>query len=204
MDIDAFSRIVSTSRTRRATLAALLGSGFLGRGLNTAAKPRRKGKRRNARHASAVVLERVPAAGKPVIIGPETDAGLAEGMIDCGTFLVNDRYELTFTLRLFFDSAGNRVKGVEQVSGTDVFINATTGKAISSSFHNNVLIDFSSDPPLGANTGVIFKVTVPGAGVVFLDVGRLVTDRSGEIVAFKAGPHQFFDGDVAGLCAALA
>ena len=118
--------------------------------------------------------------------------------------MVHDRFDSVFTLRLFFDKAGNLVKGVEEVSGTDTFINATTGQELTGRFRNNVLIDFTSEPPLGANTGIIFKVTVPGSGAVFLDVGRIVTDRSGEIITFQKGPHQFYDGDFAGLCAALA
>jgi hypothetical protein len=182
MDADTFdhlSRRIATPGTRRAVVG-LLGSALLGGSLGATAK------------------------GAPVVIGPETEAGLAENLIDCGTFMVHDRFELTYTLRLRFDKEGNLVKGVEQVSGTDTFINATTGKEIAAPFHNNVLIDFTSDPPLGATAGVIYKVTVPGAGAVFLDVGRIVTDQSGEIIAFQAGPHQFFDGEVDALCAALA
>jgi hypothetical protein len=202
--VDRFSRIASL-QTRRAAFGALLAA-VLGAAPAAGArgKRNRQGKSRATPRATSVEAARTPAGGKPVVIGPETDAGLAEGIIDCGDFLVDDRYELTFTLRLFFDQDGNRIKGVEQVSGTDIFINATTGKEIPTRFHNNVLIDFTTDPPLAANTGIIFKVTVPGAGAVFLDVGRIVTDRTGEIIAFEAGPHQFFDGDVAGLCAALA
>jgi hypothetical protein len=209
MDFDAFSRLgrfVGVARTRRAALRAFLGAAALlpPSAAGARGKRKRQGTSRAVPRATSTEAARVPAAGKPVVIGPETDAGLAEGIIDCGDFLVDDRYEVTFTLRLYFDKAGNRVKGVEQVSGTDVFINAASGKEIPTKFHNNVLIDYTSDPPLGANAGVIFKVTVPGAGAVFLDVGRIVTDRTGEIVAFEAEPHQFFDGDVAGLCAALA
>ena len=88
------------------------------------------------------------------------------------------------------------------MSGTDTFINSKTGKAIAAPFHNNVLID--PQTRFGANAGVIFKVTVPGAGAVFLDVGRLVTNQAGTEITFQAGPHQFFDGNLGGLCAALA
>jgi hypothetical protein len=198
--------MIDWSGTRRAAFTALLGSVAIATPLGAAAKGKRKrhGKSRATSRTTSVGAARVPVAGKPVVIGPETDAGLAEGIIDCGAFLVDDRFELTFTLRLFFDKNGDLVKGVEQVSGTDTFINASTGKEIPTRFHNNVLIDFTTDPPLGANAGIIFKVTVPGAGAVFLDVGRIVTDQSGEIIAFEAGPHQFFDGDFDGLCAVLA
>jgi hypothetical protein len=109
---------------------------------------------------------------------------------------------LDFTLRWLTDKDGNQVKGVEQVSGTDTFINAATGKSIAAPFHNNVLIDPLVG--LGASTEILSKVTVPGTGVVFLDVGRIVTNQAGNIITFEAGPHQFFDGDFDALCTALA
>ena len=52
--------------------------------------------------------------------------------------------------------------------------------------------------------GIVFKVTFPGAGAVFLDIGRIVTNQAGDLVTFQAGPHPAFDEDVAQLCAALA
>ena len=51
--------------------------------------------------------------------------------------------------------------------------------------------------------GVVVRLTVPGDGAVFLDIGRIVTDRQGNLY-FEAGPHQYFYGDFAALCEALA
>jgi hypothetical protein len=213
MDTDTFdrlSRTIGMSLPRRAAVAALLGSGLLGcmvlgSELGTVAKG--KGKRKSKRRRPVpTLLENatlVQAESKPLVIGPEEESG-TEDFFDCGAFMIRDQFKLIFTLRLLFDKDGNLVKGVETVSGTDTFINAATGKSITAPFHNHVQIDFTADPPLGANSGVIYKVTVPGAGAVFLDVGRIVTDRTGTIIAFKAGPHQAFDGDFAGLCAVLA
>jgi hypothetical protein len=145
----------------------------------------------------------VHAQTKPQVIGPIHDEGIDE-LFACTAFgfTVLDDFTLDFTLRWFTDKDGNRVKGVEQVSGIDTFINSETGKAIAAPYHNNVLID--PEVGLGASAGIIFKVTVPGAGAVFLDVGRIVTNQAGDIITFEAGPHQFFDGDVDALCAALA
>jgi hypothetical protein len=196
-----FGHLFGAVGTRRATLSGLLGIAMSSAFLGSAAGKRKRKHRRRAKNQRA---GGVRAQGKPEVIGPITDSGLEEGFVDCGAFLIDDRYELTFTLRLMSDKDGNLVKGVETVSGTDTFINATTGKEIAAPFHNHVLIDFTADPPLGANSGVIYKVTVPGAGAVFLDVGRIVTNQDGDIIAFRAGPHQAFDGDFAGLCAALA
>jgi hypothetical protein len=90
---------------------------------------------------------------------------------------------------------------VEQNDGSDQFINSVTGKALRPMhFHNTVLVDAIAHE--GTTSGIIFRVVVPGAGAVLLDVGRITAKRTGEII-FEAGPHQFFDGDLAGVCAAL-
>ena len=48
-----------------------------------------------------------------------------------------------------------------------------------------------------------YRLTLPGAGAVLLDVGRVVVDREGNI-SFQKGLNQFYGGDVAGLCTPLA
>jgi len=141
------------------------------------------------------------AADAPEVIGPIHDEGLVE-LLDCGSFKVLDQYVLNFTLRLFSDKSGNLVRLEEHVWGSDTLINSVTGKRYTGRFANNVQIDPALG--LGANAGVVFRLTIPGAGAVFLDVGRIVSNQAGTIITFQAGPHQFFNGDTAGLCAALA
>ena len=48
-----------------------------------------------------------------------------------------------------------------------------------------------------------YRLTLPGAGAVLLDVGHVVVDQEGNI-SLQKGSHQFYGGDVAGLCTALA
>ena len=148
-----------------------------------------------------VLAPPVSAAGAPIVIGPEHEEG--EGFItSCGDFDIVDHFSVDFTLRLFFDRDGNRIRGVESVQGTDTFVNSETGASISGRFANTVLIDFESG--LGANAGIVFKLIVPGAGPVFMEIGRVVSNRDGSIVTFQAGPRQFSDGDFGAVCAALA
>lgn len=144
----------------------------------------------------------VASADGPVVEGPIHEESITV-LADCGSFQVLDISELNYTTRLFFDEEGNLVKIVEQVWGTDTFTNSMTGKAYPMDFHNNTIVDFSTTPPQAALMAVIFRLIVPGAGAVFLDVGRIVLDQQGNVY-FQAGPHQFFDGDLGALCAALA
>jgi hypothetical protein len=156
--------------------------------------------------AMVVWLALLPVSGvladAPVVEGPFREEGSIV-IADCGSFQVVDVYELNYIERQYYDKEGNLVKLVEQVWGTDTFTNSVTGKAYTMNFHNNVVVDFSTSPPRGANMGIIFRLVVPGAGAVLLDVGRIVLDRQGNIY-FRAGPQQYYDGDFAGLCAALA
>jgi hypothetical protein len=147
-----------------------------------------------------LLASNVSAAGKPVVIGPEHEEG--EGFIgSCGGFDMVDHFSIDSTLRLFFDRAGNLVSGVESVQGVDTFVNSVTGASISGRFANSVLIDFTTG--LGASAGIGFKLVVPGTGPVFMEIGRLISNRDGSIVTFQAGPSQFTDGDFAAVCQAL-
>jgi len=149
----------------------------------------------------AVGCPALASAAPPVFVGPIHDEGTAL-IVSCGAFDVLDQYNLNFTQTRLSDKNGTLVRIVEQVYGTDTFTNSVTGKTYTGRYHNTVLIDPVSG--LGANSGIIFRLTVPGAGVVFHDVGRIVANRDGSIITFEKGPHQFFDGNIAGLCAALA
>ena len=144
-------------------------------------------------------LASVAAANQPLIDRTFHDAGMVE-IADCGSFSVLDDFELFSTVILFFDDQGHLTRFVEQNYGTDAFSNSVTGKALKPMhFHNTVLVDRVDR--IASTNGIVFRYVVPGAGAILLDVGRIVTDHGQ--VTFEAGPHQFFDGDLAGLCAAL-
>ena len=62
---------------------------------------------------------------------------------------------------------------------------------------------YTGDSPFVVVTGPPFKITLPGAGVIFHDVGRTIYDlNTGEILV-QTGPSDFTDGNVDALCAAL-
>jgi hypothetical protein len=123
-------------------------------------------------------------------------------LVDCGSFEVLDVYSNDGVASLFYDKEGNLVKIIIEYTGTDTFTNSVTGKAYPMDFHNTSIIDFSTTPRSNALTGVVYRLVVPGAGAVLLDVGRIVFQRGVGIV-FQAGPHQLFDADFEALCAAM-
>jgi hypothetical protein len=51
--------------------------------------------------------------------------------------------------------------------------------------------------------GSNLRITIPGLGIVAQDMGIITFTQGGEVL-FEAGPHQYFLGDGADLCALLA
>ena len=80
------------------------------------------------------------AADAPVFEGPYTEEGTAV-IADCGAFQVLDRYVLTYTIARFSDRDGTQLRLIEQLSGTDTFVNSVTGAAYPTRFHNTVIVD---------------------------------------------------------------
>jgi hypothetical protein len=141
------------------------------------------------------------AATKPVVEEPPVPIEDTAVVANCGDFQVRDEFVFTFTAKEFYDENGELIMVVEQIRGTDTFINSGTPSIrFTSRFQNTEHIDPAADTD--AVTGVISLLTVPGSGAVLLDVGRIVFE--GGDVTFEAGPHQVVGGDVAGLCEALA
>jgi hypothetical protein len=148
----------------------------------------------------AAMMASSAAASKPVV--EEYHDANTIPIWNCGDFQILDQYVLDGTLRYFYDKEGKLEKIVKVFSGTDTFINSKTGKEIpTTTIHNSVMYDPETD--LYAVNGVTFRVTVPGSGAVFLNIGRFVANEDLTNVTFEAGPLQFFDGDVEGLCNAL-
>jgi hypothetical protein len=136
------------------------------------------------------------AAG-PIFFGPFQEQG--DSMIaDCGSFQVLDSYDGYTSLRRWVNEDGSTSKAIFRHWGTDTFTNSVTGKAYSDSYNYNIIVE----PPLASYVGSIYQITIPGAGVILLETGRIVLDREGNIY-FEAGPHQLYDGNTAALCAAL-
>ena len=144
------------------------------------------------------------AVGKPLFFGPvpfESTGVIA----DCGTFQVLVSTQGRFSATIFLDAEGNWDRVKFDYHGTDTYTNSVTGKSFSDTFHNN---NFETlEPHTLTTVGVAFRLTVPGGGAVFLDIGRVAFQFEPPFdILFEAGPHQWNTGanDVASLCAAMA
>jgi hypothetical protein len=146
--------------------------------------------------ASADKPEGTPA---PVRLEPETGTEL---IAECGEFEVLTDFVVDGQSTIFFDSAGNPDYARVHLRFVDFYYNSETGEGFSEHEHSNTLLDLPSGEEV-TSSGVSYRVTVPGEGVVLLEAGRLEFNEAGEIV-FVAGPHQVLSQDTDKLCEALA
>lgn len=105
----------------------------------------------------------------------------------------------------FFDEAGNPVRLQGTVDTVMVVTNPESGESVRSPAHTTFFEDLVAGT--NAQVGLVFHATVPGVGVVFHDVGRIVSDAEGNLI-FEAGPHDVLhtEGDHVvrtNFCAAL-
>ena len=127
--------------------------------------------------------------------------------LSCGSFDILQSDSVTDRFTIFYDQAGNVTQAIFHDRAEGTFSNSVTGTSVT--FEGTVTQtdtfatpgDFST--MTATFTGDIFKVTLPGSGLILHDVGRAVFAPDGTIT-FEAGPHQLLHGQVDKLCAALS
>lgn len=110
------------------------------------------------------------------------------GVTLVGTFMEEVR------VTTFFDQAGNPVRAQIKVNHFGVITNPVTGESVEDPIHQTIIVDLVDGTT--TQVGLVFSATVPGVGVVFHDVGRVVFDAEDNLI-FEAGPHDVFhtEGD---------
>ena len=150
----------------------------------------------------AVILVSSPAASadRPVhIAGTETDDLF---LADCGTFDLRDEFTVVFNGTVFTDDDGNVTRVVEHVGGSDRFYNSVTGKSVTGTINSGEIVDLVKGTV--TQNGSIGRITVPGVGAFFFDVGKYVFDFEEGLVFLAGSHHAFFDEDYDRLCQLLA
>jgi len=122
------------------------------------------------------------------------------GSSHCDGFDVIENAAVTADYISFFDNAGNlvRVHGHDTYNGT--LTNTATGTIVSA-HRGPQNWSFNLDGT-AVGRGVFFLLNIPGRGNIRHDVGRVTFYPDGTH-SFQ-GRHEFFPGDEAQMCAALA
>jgi hypothetical protein len=113
----------------------------------------------------------------------------------------------TFTITDYFDNSGFLFKSIFTEGPGEPFTFTETAKGTTLTMQMqsfSEVLTYNPDGSVKSDTirGILFKFTVPGGGIVFLDAGTARFDSEGNLV-FEGGPHQALHGDVAGFCAAF-
>jgi hypothetical protein len=162
----------------------------------------------SARAAIAVVLGlAVTLAISPAAYAdtPVTTSGTESGdvfLADCGAFDLRDAYTFTWVGKRFFDDEGNLTRVVEHVGGSDTFYNSVTGESVTGTVNSGETVDFVEGTV--TQSGAIGRITVPGEGAFFFDVGKYIISFEDGLVFLAGTHHAFFEEDYTRLCELLA
>ena len=106
----------------------------------------------------------------------------------------------TLHVTTYYDQAGNETGTTLRFAFDGVITNPATGESWRDRSRNTVFLEPDGG---GAVSGVGFNLRLPGDGLVFLAVGRLVFDESGATV-FSSAKFPGLDELDAAICEALA
>ena len=161
-----------------------------------------------ARTATAVVfglavmlaVSAAASAAPPVTTaGTETDDVF---LADCGAFDLRDRVAFEWNGKMFFDDEGQLTRIVEHVGGSDTFYNSVTGKSVTGTINSGETVDFVKGTV--TQNGAVGRISVPGEGAFFFDVGKFIIDFEEGLVFLAGSHHAFFEEDYSRLCELLA
>ena len=150
--------------------------------------------------AVMLVISPAATADRPLhISGTEVDDLF---LADCGDFDLRDEFTVEFEGTVFTDDDGNVTRVVEHVGGSDRFYNSVTGKSVTGTINSGEIVDLVNGTV--TQSGTIARITVPGEGVFFFDVGKYIFDFEEGLVFLAGSHHAFFEEDYDRLCELLA
>jgi hypothetical protein len=153
--------------------------------------------------ATALVIASPAAADQPFLFGP-IQFHEEYSFWNCG-FEADVSLDGTFANRIF----ENPVRNINYIREEGTVTNPLTGTTLRVKHSYTELGMPPTSPEEGqglfTDRGLVTHVVGPGVGLVLIDAGRLVWRYPDGLVFEANGNHQLkIDGDVSGLCAALA
>jgi len=137
--------------------------------------------------ASVVGAALLVVAASAVAAPPDhfTYSGSYTGNASCGSFTNFWSGSFTVSGKTMFNKNGDPVMDVVHQSGSELNWRSGNSDSYTVYFDYNVVYDYATDT--SSVNGKAIKVTYPGLGVLFQDVGKVVVVH-GEVTAVH-GPH---------------
>ena len=122
-------------------------------------------------------------------------------LYSCGSFDLRDHVVFDTQGKIFVDEQGNPTRIVQHVGGSDTIYNSVTGESVTGTINSGEIVDLVKGT--ATQSGTVGRITLPGMGVVFFDVGRFTIDFETGLVFLAGHQHDFLEGDFAQLCDVL-
>jgi hypothetical protein len=124
---------------------------------------------------------------------------------DCGDFTVLVEGTVSIKGKVFYDQEGNPTKVQTHWDIESVYYSPETGKSVPSAERINWFEETVDGQFQIKQTGVAFKLNMPGYGQLIMDVGLIIFDENFNVL-FSAGQHPWNlgTGDFTKLCAFFA
>ena len=145
----------------------------------------------------------------PAKVNPPPFQGFGFQVGDCGDFQVLNDFTSDAFFIVHFDQDGNVTHVNQHIKFSDstyynseytyISINGGPGEG-----ENDLFIDPFGGEGIIAVTGIAFKITVPGYGVIFHEAGRAIYDFDTDELLYQVGPADFSEENLDALCAALS
>jgi hypothetical protein len=121
---------------------------------------------------------------------------------DCGDFTVWALGDIQLARTTFFDKGGNPTRVVSHWAIDSTYYSPETGKSVPSAERITTFEKIVDGQYQMKQTGVAFKLNMPGYGQLIMDVGHIVFDEHFNVL-FSAGQHPWNlgTGDFTKLCA---
>jgi hypothetical protein len=148
----------------------------------------------------------LPVLAKPPDHFSDWYAEIPMPIADCGDYVVESKdFIIYMNGTKHYDKDGNLIKIITHWSGEGIYWRPDTGKEVymDSNLFNSIDILETGET---ISAGIQFKITLPGEGTIFMDVGRMVFKPYPNII-FEAGQHPFFfpeEGGLEKICAYFA
>jgi hypothetical protein len=136
-------------------------------------------------------------AAKPEMFTIAVDDTFVLG--DCNGFSVIEHVEGTVKVSTHFDKDGNFTMEIVRFGLRHTYTNSETGASLSSP---DVGIDKVGSGEVNV-IGIVSRIVVPGEGLVFAHLGKIVFEAETGEVLFVAGPHDDLADLLPALCSGL-
>jgi hypothetical protein len=130
----------------------------------------------------------------------------SQNLGSCEAFDVYTDYDVMLHVTAVYDNKGNLAKErfKADVVGRSIYYNSNNPTIFLMGGPGEMEIDHLNIVKESIfATGLMWKVTVPGYGAIFLETGRLVWDFNIGENLYNTGHNQFFDEDLKAVCKAL-